>query len=279
MGLGGQGLGVKQGSVHILHPQSPPPSPSNGPLGERQRGQRAGAVWPRPSPAASPGPAHLTPTPPPVWLCMSSLLETHGDAGPGESSTDWGLGPLVPSVLQHNSFQTPLGVPFCSGWDSDRGQGPQRSSGAQDTRGPGTLTSVQTFSPEGWGIWKRNGDKGLKAQVKSLERFNIAPAINKQASMQSASEKKAKEKRLFTKAKARKRVLQVARGGSREAGQPPSEAQAWGSRKTWSGGAPQEGFWFMDSIWPCKTLPLSGVCCLPASDSPKSSALGTLVTM
>ena len=85
---------------------------------------------------------------------------------------------------------------------------------------------MQTFSPKGWGIWKRNGDKGLKALVKSLERFIIAPATNKQARMQSVSEKKAKEQRLFAKAKARKRVLQVAQGGSREAGQPPSKAQA-----------------------------------------------------
>ena len=70
MGPGGQGWGVKQGSVHILHPQSPPPSPSDGPLGERQRGQTAGVVWPWPSPAASPGPAHLTPTPPPTCGCV-----------------------------------------------------------------------------------------------------------------------------------------------------------------------------------------------------------------
>lgn len=76
MGLGGQGWGVKQGSVHILHPQSPPPSPSNRPLGERQRGQRAGAVWPRPHQLLPLAPS----TSPPPPACVAVYVFTPGNA-------------------------------------------------------------------------------------------------------------------------------------------------------------------------------------------------------
>lgn len=138
---------------------------------------------------------------------------------------------------------------------------------------------MQTFSPKGLGIWKGNQVKGLKAQVKSLERFVLAPANKqvKRASVRAASKEEEEEKTLLAGAKARKQALQAARGAAGELGSPRPRLRAVAPGQRGGQGAPggevlvhRFKMAFQDP------LPLNRVPCPPGSCPPIPAALGAL---